>query len=133
MYLDEQTRKPMRILFAFMVIALISCLPTYEANMQNYNHNPDLSKIKYSSNSGDSAKDAIIILNANKSNVGIAAEYAYLSKNYGEKNKDWKLIKQSSYSDKVSGKTFDVLDIEILDKNQTKTVFFDISNFYGKW
>lgn len=77
------------------------------------------------SGSGTSFSDAIVIQEETETK-GVAAEYAWLKKNYP----GYKLIKQSlQYND---GKPYDVMEIKTAD-GDTKKVYFDISNFFGKF
>lgn len=59
----------------------------------------------------------------------VPAEYEYLSKKFGEINKDWELESQTLVErDK---KYCDKMDI-ILFSGTRKTIYFDITDFYGK-
>ncbi len=61
--------------------------------------------------------------------MGISAEYQFLEKEFGRQNVDWKLQRQSVLHQK--GKVYDRMEIELQDGSR-KTVFFDISEFFGK-
>ncbi|MBM4295821.1 MAG: hypothetical protein FJ126_13090 [Deltaproteobacteria bacterium] len=73
---------------------------------------------------------AVVIKGATNSRDGIAAEYAYLEKRFGKRNVDWKLKRQSLRHHQ--GKHFDFLEIELKD-GSPKEVFFDITEFFGKF
>lgn len=61
--------------------------------------------------------------------MGVAAAYFFLEKNFGRRTIDWKLNSQSARRHK--GKIKDRMEIQ-LKQGGRKTVFFDISEFFGK-
>ncbi len=87
------------------------------------------SNITLKGGAGDTAETAVVIAGAPDSRAGIAAEYAWMEKKFGRRNMDWKLKRQSVMPQK--GKVFDRMEIELND-GTPKTVFFDISEFFGK-
>ncbi|MEW6659042.1 MAG: hypothetical protein AB1424_10305 [Thermodesulfobacteriota bacterium] len=90
---------------------------------------PAKPKISFSGGPGDTTATAVVISGAPNSRVGINAEYYYLGKNFGQRNVDWKLKRQSVIREK--GKVYDRMEIELKDGGK-KTVFFDITEFFGK-
>jgi hypothetical protein len=86
-------------------------------------------KIIFKGGPGDRAETAVVILGAPNSFAGIAAEYAYLKKQFGRENVDWNLTRQSVLQQK--GKVYDRMDLDLKDGSR-KTVFFDIGEFFGK-
>jgi len=90
---------------------------------------PAKPKITLKGGPGDTPATAVVISGAPNSRVGIDAEYYYLGKIYGQPNVDWKLKRQSVIHEK--GKVYDRLDLELKDGGK-KTVFFDITEFFGK-
>jgi hypothetical protein len=82
----------------------------------------------FSGGNGDSFESAVVV-NADRSLVGVAAEYAYIANQCGEPERDWKLRSQRLQEDQ--GKPYDVLTIA-LSNGQLKTFYFDISKFVGK-
>ena len=86
-------------------------------------------KSLYSGGNGSSIETAIIINEADWI-LGIRAEYDYIIEKYGEVNKGWKLQKQGTLNQ--SGRTFDILNIE-LPNSESKSIYFDITNFHGKF
>ena len=120
--------------FAFLIISilLISCGTTKKTSIKDeYNAKQDLNKIEYSGGNGNSIENAIIILKAKNSYEGIPAEYAYIEKLYGKRSVDWMFISQSLVSKK--NKHYDVLTIVKLPSKKEMIIYFDISNFYGKY
>ena len=79
---------------------------------------------------GSSFEKAKIVI-AKNSRDGIASEYEYLGRKYGEMQQDWILIKQSLHHNK--DKPFDVLRIKLIKENKEMDVYFEISSFFGKY
>lgn len=74
---------------------------------------------------GSSFANAIVIREKSET-VGVSAEYKWLAQHYpGYKTKMQSL-------NNVKGKSYDVLTIETVDGVEKK-VYFDISNFFGKF
>jgi hypothetical protein len=79
---------------------------------------------------GDGAtKESAIIINAIYTTVGIQAELEYIESLYGEKGRDWELKKQALISENT--RSYDLIKITLSNGSQ-KTIYFDITNFYGK-
>ncbi|MDO9532238.1 MAG: hypothetical protein Q7O12_08900 [Deltaproteobacteria bacterium] len=93
-------------------------------------HN-DKPGIIFTGGSGDSREEAIVIKNAENHQTGVQAEYLYLQdlqERFGEKDIHWKLFMQA----KLKGeKPVDWLVIRLID-GTTKSIYFDISEFFGK-
>lgn len=90
-----------------------------------------MNKILYEGGDGKSLKTAIIIMGVVNEQLGVMAEYEYISKIYGQAPTYWKPIKQSSMN--KNGKRFDVITIITIPENKEVSYYFDISNFYGKF
>jgi hypothetical protein len=86
-------------------------------------------RISFKGGPGDSLETAVAISGAPNSGAGIAAEYYYLEEKFGRPNADWKLHRQSVLH--KNGRHYDRMDIE-LKNGSKKTVFFDITEFFGK-
>jgi len=78
---------------------------------------------------GTSFENAVII-KAKTTSEGISKEYMFISMFYGNRDKDWELIMQSLQEH--NNKSFDVIEIK-LKNGEVKEVFFDITNFFGKF
>lgn len=94
------------------------------------------SEIKINSNldfftggDGSSFENAVIIITDNPIN-GITDEYKYISIFYGKIDSDWTRELQSLNSH--NDKTYDVIKIK-LRNGDVKEIYFDISNFFGKY
>ena len=85
--------------------------------------------ISFSGGPGDTTATAVVISGAPNSRVGIDAEYYYLMKKIGQPQVDWKLKRQSVLREK--GKVYDRMEIELKEGGK-KSVFFDITEFFGK-
>ena len=103
--------------------------PAYAQAVPPTPEKPAKPKITLKGGPGDTPATAVVISGAPNSRVGIDAEYYYLGKICGQPNVDWKLKRQSVIQEK--GKVYDRLDLELKDGSK-KTVFFDISEFFGK-
>ena len=91
----------------------------------------DLSNIEYAGGDGTTMDTAIIILNATNGFQGISAEYAYLGKKYGKRGSDWIFLKQALLYEK--DKKYDLLTFKIPPSNDEINIYFDITNFFGKY
>lgn len=122
-------KKSIPLLF---VIAMVSCTTTKSTKASDYWNQPaDLSKIVYEGGDGKSLENAVIIKNAENEINGVASEYAYISKGYGKKFTDWKPVGQSTQT--IDNKKIDLIMVSIIAKQQTDTIYFDITDFYGKF
>ncbi|MHA1379231.1 MAG: hypothetical protein ACTSRG_12685 [Candidatus Helarchaeota archaeon] len=86
--------------------------------------------VDFIENSGESIETAIIIKNAPNHFEGVNSEYVYLSNKFGGKGKNWNLERQALLE--IEGKYYDKMEI-FLSEGTKKTIFFDISDFYGKF
>ncbi|HEY1960569.1 MAG TPA: hypothetical protein VGH28_33390 [Polyangiaceae bacterium] len=78
---------------------------------------------------GASKQDAIVIKGARGESDGVAAEYKYLEDLYGPRGQGYTVDGQSLLDD--AGKSFDRLDIKV--SGQPKAVYFDITDYFGKF
>ena len=124
------------ILLFILANTTISCITTQNTNSQSsiteyWNKTPDLSKVTYEEGDGKTVENAIVIKNAENERNGVAAEYAFIAKLYGEKFKDWRPIGQSTID--KDNKKIDLIKIQLIQKNETILYYFDITEFYGKF
>jgi len=91
---------------------------------------PNLKKIIYKGGDGSSVKKAIIIKKSTTLIEGITAEYAYLEKELGQRGIDWKPLGQ--YLNPDYSKCYDIIKVNIIDTNEIKYFWFDITGFFGK-
>jgi hypothetical protein len=85
--------------------------------------------VRFAGGDGSSVANAILIKGAHGEMDGTSSEYQYLALLYGPQNTAWKLDQQSLLSN--SGKRFDAMAIVLADGTK-KTVYFDISEYFGK-
>lgn len=78
---------------------------------------------------GTSIQDAIVIKGAHGESDGVAAEYKYLETLYGPRGSGYTVNGQSLLEN--AGKSFDELDIEV--GGQKRAVYFDITDYFGKF
>jgi hypothetical protein len=82
--------------------------------------------ITYEGGSGESIEDAIIIKGAKDEKEGVAAEYHWVKVHYPKYEVGSQAVKSSG------GKSYDVLNLTGPD-GETKSIHFDISDFFGKF
>ena len=124
------------ILLIILLNITISCVTTQNTNTNSsateyWNKTPDLTKVTYEGGDGKTIENAIVIKNAENERNGVAAEYAYIGKINGEKFKDWKPVGQSTIN--KDNKKIDQINIQLIQKNETISYYFDITEFYGKF
>lgn len=78
---------------------------------------------------GDGTQENPLIINHTTTMQGVAAEYAYLSRQYGTQGVDWECTLQRVGT--FGARTVDILSIQIKDGSQ-RQVYFDVTSFYGK-
>lgn len=86
----------------------------------------NLSHIKFTDGDGSSCQNAIVITQAANTSEGVAAEKAWITWKYPSA----KITGQAVSSAK--NKTFDTLEIKTVN-GETKTLCFDITDFFGQW
>jgi hypothetical protein len=117
----------------FFLLFAPTSLPSFSgvqpAYAQPASEQPAKPKISFKGGPGDTPETAVVILGAPNSMAGVSAEYYYLGNQFGRRNVDWNLKRQSVLNQK--GKIYDRMDLELKDGSK-KTVFFDITEFFGK-
>ena len=74
---------------------------------------------------GDSYETAVIIKGARKQSEGLEAEYSYLSRLHGEKDKTWRIHGQSIFREEK--RVYDVIEIELIPSNEKRIYYFDVT------
>jgi hypothetical protein len=126
----------MKKIIVLLILAniTISCVTTQNSKSsatEYWNKMPDLTKVTYEGGNGKTVENAIVIKNAENERNGVAAEYTYIAKINGEKFKDWKPVGQSTIT--KDNKKIDFINIQLIQKNETVSYYFDITEFYGKF
>jgi hypothetical protein len=119
----------MKTFVLFLAVIILCVLLARPATAQPAPGPPAKPNITFKGGPGDAPETAVVIAGASDSMAGIAAEYSYLEKKFGPRSVDWKLKRQSVLPQK--GKVYDRMEIELKGGGQ-KTVFFDITEFFGK-
>lgn len=86
--------------------------------------------ISYSGGEGLDINNPIIIT-ASTSQMGIPAEYAYLSKQFGEEGKDWEITMKLLHKTN-QGRDVESFVLTLADGSEV-SIFFDITSFFGKF
>jgi hypothetical protein len=73
--------------------------------------------------------DRAVVINATTTSVGIAAEYQYVVRLFGERDLAWTVIRQNLIHH--AEKYYDILQIQ-LSTGEERSIIFDISQFFGK-
>ena len=87
--------------------------------------------VTFEENNGFEKGKCIIIRGAANEAEGVASEYKYLTEQFGERDKGWHLRMQSVVQGE-GGKLYDKMEI-ILASGEPKTIYFDVTEFYGKF
>lgn len=115
------------IILLFLLIACGTTMP----NTNYWEQQPNLSKITFEGGDGKSVDTAIKIKNAKNELDGVSAEYKYIANKYGEKFTAWKPLSQATLNEK--NKIYDALKIQLLPSEEIIVLYFDITDFYGKF
>jgi hypothetical protein len=111
-----------KLVFIFIVTSLVySCTSVKKATVLNESQNQQNVVI----HDGSSYQNAIIIKEKSETS-GISAEYAWIKQNMP----GYKVTRQALTENKK--KPYDVFDLEN-SEGIKKTIYFDISNYFGKY
>jgi hypothetical protein len=89
-------------------------------------HSNATAAIQYSSGDGTSFEKAIVITGALNDTAGVQAEYQYIRNHFpGATVGNQRLVSQEN-------RVFDLLELVTAD-HQKRTIFFDITGFFGKY
>jgi len=110
------------------VLALALCCARQQVSLKD--KSKDDSHITFTGGSGDSHEDAIVINGVLKQSEGVEAEYNYISKIHGVKDKNWKLDGQTMF--RAEKNVFDVVEISLLPSGEKRIYYFDVTGFPWK-
>ena len=85
------------------------------------------SSCTYSDDSGESFETPVRIAGIQSHREAIAAEYRFISKQFGTRGKDWYLMRQTLLAE--GNKVVDVVEIQLQSPAQRRCVYFDAGNF----
>jgi hypothetical protein len=103
----------------------------YDIDSVYWKTSPDINIFVYKGCDGSSVEKAIIIKKASNMSKGIAAEYAYLEKVLGQRGVAWKPLGQYLLPD--FNRHFDIIKVNIINTNEIKYFYFDITKFFGRY
>lgn len=118
-----------RISLCILSVIIVTGCVTRMA-VKNGSQGPRLPKISYSDASGDSYKEAVKITGAQKQSQGVEAEYNWISKKHGLKDRDWKIVGQVMIHE--DGNVYDVIEISLGTQTDRRIYYFDVSDFSWK-
>ena len=111
-----------------LIILLNSCSPTKKSQTGSSSNTVSTSDttVKSSADKDGSSYEKAIVIKAKNETKGIAAEYKWLSENYPGYT-----LKSQSLDGKEK-RHYDIMQIKTKDGDE-KSIYFDITNFFGKW
>jgi len=122
-------KKAFLLLFSAGIMASCNSPKNTFSGRESASKSPWNKQIEYAGGKGTSYEDAIIIKNAKNSYDGVPAEYDYLNATLGKRGTDWISLGQSLQHH--NNKSFDV--IHVVKQKDTMDVYFDITEFFGKF
>jgi len=75
--------------------------------------------------------DPIRILGVSTNYDAVQAEYQYLQKRFGVRNRDWTLVRQALLKTSA-GRMNDLMVVRQADGRQVE-IRFDVTEYFGKW
>jgi hypothetical protein len=115
-----------RLLLLSVLLVVIGCASQEPVRQKK----PAVPEITYSGGNGDSFESAIIINGVDKQSESVAAEYRYLSRLHGEKDKAWRVEGQSMTSEEKN--VYDVIEIVLIPTSEKRIYYFDVTRFAWK-
>jgi hypothetical protein len=108
-----------------IIICFTSCTSSRKSSAGSNPVSGGSNTVQYVKQDGLSMKTAVIV-NKKTESPGVAAEYAWIKKNYS----DYKVISQSLSSS--DNRQYDIITIRFSDGKELK-LYFDITKFFGKF
>jgi len=87
-------------------------------------------RLTFEGGDGETPDKAIIVRGARFDLEGTAAEFTWLTQNYGWKDQGWNLVSHSH--GKLGDRDIDTFEIQLAD-GTPRTVYFDCTESFGKW
>lgn len=79
---------------------------------------------------GDSYETAITLMGGKDHTDAVEYEYRYIANLWGEKDKNWKIVEQTTTDDEK--RKIDMVSVEVLKTGKQHFFFFDVSYYYKK-
>lgn len=79
---------------------------------------------------GTSYDSAVVLTGGNNLSAAVEGEYDFLSKLFGEKDKDWKVSEQTTVTE--NNKNYNMLQVEIFKTNEKHFYYFDVTWYTKK-
>ena len=115
------------VLVLLLFFGCVSHQPVKSANtFSNNSRNAAFKGVSFKGGDGSSIEKAVIILSAANEFVGVGAESSWIRKNHP----GWRKGSQALLSNK--GKQYDRIEYTT-PYGETKTIFYDITDFFGKF
>jgi uncharacterized membrane protein YqiK len=111
-----------------IIVTFWGCL-SRESIKVNERPEAKIQSISFSGGSGTSHDSAIVLTGGKDHVAAVESERKFISKIFGEQDKDWKVAEQSMVSD--SGKTFDMVQVEVIKSGEKHFYYFDVT-WYAK-
>ena len=86
--------------------------------------------VSYSGGDGSSIDEPVVI-HAQTTQIGVPAEYSYVTKRYGKRGEDWDCDMQYKLKSQ-NGREIDSLVIKLAN-GEIISLYFDITEFFGKF
>lgn len=111
-----------------IMMLLINCASRQTADLRTQQEKAP--QIVFQGGDGGSIDDAVVIIGVSKQDEGLEAEYGFISKKYGLKGKDWRVVGQTIV--KENKKIYDMIEFEIISSSERRIYYFDVSAFPWK-
>ena len=125
--------------FLLLIVSFIFSFAGFSQQKDIKNENATPSKkvilqkggIKLIGGSGNSINDAILITGAKDEKSGVDAENYLFEKSFGKKNIDWKVLRHKVIN--KGDRVYELLWVQTKSPERKLEVYFDITEFFGKW
>jgi len=120
----------MRILpgLLLLLLSLAGCAGRQSGTLKS--QEAAAAEVNYTGGTGESIEDAVKITGIDNQSAGLDAEYAYIAKKHGLRNKDWRVTNQSVVQEK--GKMYELIEIDLILSKGQRIYYFDVSAFPWK-
>jgi hypothetical protein len=117
------------IVFIVLLAGLVALVFQMIRMPQDVVATPKAPTLTFKGGSGDTPATAVIIQGAPDYLAVVEGEYQYLAKEFGRRNRDWRVVKKEVYQH--DAQVYDVITVEFPNEVRQQ-VFFDISKYFKK-